>query len=110
MIAGVGIDIVSVERIAKAMRRERFLERLLTPTERKEVGEAEWVAGRWAAKEAVIKALGRPVSFHSIEVRSGPLGAPVASLSDSPGLMVHVSISHERGTAVALAVIERPEL
>ena len=62
MIIGTGVDIVEIDRIAKAMKNERFLDRLFT---KEEIAlfeacryRAETVAGRFAAKEAVLKALG----------------------------------------------------
>jgi holo-[acyl-carrier protein] synthase len=108
MIAGVGIDVVSIERIERAMRRKRFLERLLTPAETAEAKGPAWVAGRWAAKEAVMKALGRPVPFLEIEILRGAKGAPSALVASRPDQVIHVSISHDQGMAVAVAVVERP--
>jgi holo-[acyl-carrier protein] synthase len=109
MIVGIGIDVVSIARISKAMRRERFVERILAPAEREQAHGPRWVAGRWAAKEAVVKALGRPVPFRDIVVTGGPAGAPVARVSAVSGLKIHVSISHDRESAVAMAIVERPD-
>ncbi len=58
MIVGLGIDIVEVARIAEAMKNPRFIERILTPIEREFCTTPQKVAGRWAAKEAIAKAVG----------------------------------------------------
>lgn len=104
MIVAVGTDLVRVERIERAMRRRRFLERILTDAERREAGDAEWVAGRWAAKEAAFKCLGGLRSWHEVEVMAGPDGRPRL---DAPGGRWHVSISHDGGFALAFVVLER---
>jgi holo-[acyl-carrier protein] synthase len=112
MIVGIGIDLVEVARIAHAIENPRFLERVLTPKERgaMDKGEAS-VAGRWAAKEAVYKASGMNLGWQDIEILNGPNGEPICSILPEgrlPGNQrVHVSISHERNLAVAVAIIEQ---
>ncbi len=109
MILRVGIDIVEVDRIRRAMRHERFLERILTPAERAVARGPLWVAGRWAAKEAVAKCLDARPQWQDVEVLPGERGEPLATVSGRwlpQGTRVHVSISHERGSAVAMAVLE----
>ena len=69
MIVGIGIDVCPVERFASAAARERLLARLFTPGERD--SSMNRMAGRFAAKEALAKALGAPtgLSWHDVEVR-----------------------------------------
>lgn len=121
-IRGVGIDVVEIERVRSILERrgEKFLARLLTSNERMEVGnppKSVSVAARFAAKEAVAKAMGtgiRGFSFHDIEVRRGDLGAPYVILhggafrrAQELGVdQVWISLSHERSVAVATAVLE----
>ena len=118
MIKGVGIDLVEVTRIARAMENERFIERIFTPAEQALLAERGHdpvrAAGMFAAKEAVAKALGTgfgPVGWQEIEVLREENGAPFAVLSGAAkalagGDRVHVSISSERQMAAAVAVIE----
>jgi holo-[acyl-carrier protein] synthase len=109
VIVGIGIDLVSVPRIARAMRRPRFLARVLTEGERRICLTPEEVAGRWAAKEALVKCIPYPLRWQKIEVLSEPSGKPVMTVRDAPDpeYRYHVSISHERDKAVAIVVVER---
>ncbi|MBS1723618.1 MAG: holo-ACP synthase [Armatimonadetes bacterium] len=110
MIEAVGIDIVEVSRISEAMRDPRFVERILTQAERRPELTAMYVAGRWAVKEAVAKAVGPPLRWHDVEVLNDGAGRPFATVRASrlePGsFRLHVSISHEKGHAVGMAVLE----
>jgi len=106
MIRGVGIDVVETERIAEAMKKEGFLKRILTEHERELALSVGSVAGRWAAKEAIAKALGGHLGWHDVEIANDEHGRPMAMfLRDIDG-RVHISISHERGVAAATAVWE----
>lgn len=123
MIRGIGVDTVEIQRIAKAMKREGWLERLFSPDERRMLAErkcpAETVAGRFAAKEAVGKAMGRAMSlkdFRHIAIfqdEAGRLRVKLhSSLEQEMGWedgesALHVSISHDKGRAVAFALWER---
>ena len=111
MIVGLGVDLVEVARIRRAMRQPRFLERIMTPAERTGALTAERVAGRWAAKEAVAKAVGIFLRWHDVEILNLESGQPVALVSceaqDMAGQRVHLSISHVKGHAVAVAILER---
>lgn len=111
MIVGLGMDLVEIARIRRAMANPRFLERVLTRTEREFVVTPAQVAGRWAAKEAIYKALGVPLSWQDIEVLPSATGAPratVRSVHYNPGRMrLQVTITHERTHAAAVAVVER---
>lgn len=121
-LLGVGLDVVEVDRIAGVMERrgERFLARILTPQERRDVGDpprVPSVAARFAAKEAVAKAFGTGVSgfaLRDIEVQKDGRGAPTvqlhrgaADIAAALGVTrVWISLSHERNLAVAVAVLE----
>ncbi len=112
----IGVDAVSVERIALAVERSGpgFLTRVYTQAEQAYcAGDAEKLAGRWAAKEAVIKCFdGTGICFprRRIEVLPGPHGAPrTRLLGDARGAQIEVSITHHSGLAVATAHLEMPE-
>ena len=112
----IGVDTVSVDRIALAVRRsgDAFLAKVYTPAELAYcAGKTERLAGRWAAKEAVIKCFdGTGICFprRRIEVLPGPLGAPrVKLLGDARGATVEVSITHHSGLAVATSHLEMSE-
>ncbi len=113
----IGVDAVSVERIALAVSRSGrgFLNKVYTPSEQAYcAGNAERLAGRWAAKEAVIKCFdGTGICFprRRIEVLPGPNGAPRARLlGDHRGARVEVSITHHSRLAVATAHLEMPDV
>ncbi len=111
MIVGLGMDLVEIARIRRAMENPRFLERILTPTEREFAVTPAQVAGRWAAKEAIYKALGVPLSWQDVEVLPAPHGAPRATVRsphfNSGRMRLHITITHERTHASAVAVVER---
>src|SRR5579859_6006965 len=111
----IGVDAVSVERIALAVTRSGrgFLAKVYTPAEIAYCGgSAERLAGRWAAKEAVIKCFdGTGICFprRRIEVLPAPSGAPrVRLLGDTSGAVVELSITHHSGLAVAAATLTLP--
>ena len=110
MIIAIGVDIVEVERIRLAMRDPRFARRILTSTELELASNAQFVSGRWAVKEAVAKAVDVQLSWHDVEVLPDERGRPVARIVhdkfDSAEFRLHVSISHEKGHAVGMAVVE----
>jgi holo-[acyl-carrier protein] synthase len=110
VIRGLGIDVVSIDRIKAAMENPRFLERILTDKERLTPLTPERVAGRWAAKEAMSKALPQLDNWHDVEVFNDESGAPYAVLGErlklEPGWNLHLSISHESGYAAAVAIVE----
>jgi len=112
----IGVDAVSVDRIALAVKRSGpgFLNKVYTPAELVYCGaNTERLAGRWAAKEAVIKCFdGTGICFprRRIEVLPGPSGAPkVRLLGDDHGARVEVSITHHSGLAVATSHLEMPD-
>jgi hydroxyethylthiazole kinase-like uncharacterized protein yjeF len=112
----IGVDAVSVDRIALAVKRSGpgFLTKVYTPAEIAYcAGSSERLAGRWAAKEAVIKCFdGTGICFprRRIEVLPGASGAPrVRLLGNDRGASVEVSITHHSQLAVATAHLEMPE-
>ncbi len=113
-----GIDIVEIPRIRDSVERfgSRFLDRVYTPAEQAYCrGRAPQLAGRFAAKEAISKALGtgiRRIHWRNIEILPNRAGAPKVTLYGraeerlaSIGLSgIEVSISHSRDNAVAVAI------
>ncbi len=118
---GVGVDIVEIPRIQQALERygARFLDRVYTPAEQAYCrGRYPQLAGRFAAKEAVSKALGtgiRRIYWRNIEILPNRLGAPKVTLYgvakerlERLGFsLLEVSISHSRDNAVATVVAVR---
>jgi holo-[acyl-carrier protein] synthase len=125
MILSIGIDIVEVYRIRQTLTRTpRFATRVFTETERsicegKGAAAYQSYAGRFAAKEAFLKALGTGwrgrVTWHEIEIINDPLGAPsfnvsgeaAALLTEKGAGRVHLSISHTSDTAIAQVIFEK---
>ena len=123
-VLGIGVDLVSVERIAILRRRHgsRFLARVFTEHELRDHGiesaPDERLAARFAAKEAVMKALGTGwaagVGFKQIEVSNLPSGQPVAQLTGQAAERarllgaehIHLTISNQQQWAVAVALLE----
>jgi holo-[acyl-carrier protein] synthase len=123
MIAGVGTDIVAVARIGQLYERhgDRALDKLLAPVERadfeKAKNPARFLAKRFAAKEALGKALGigvaTPATLPNIAVVHDALGKPafdyapkLAQYLAERGLVAHLSISDEHDFALAFVVLE----
>lgn len=116
MILGVGIDVVDIGRFGEALERTPSLrERLFTPQERGRPLAS--LAARFAAKEALAKALGAPtgMAWHDAEIRNEHSGDPqldlrgtVLARADDLGVAsVHVSLSHDAGIASAVVILER---
>lgn len=114
MVVGVGIDIVDISRIKKALERDRFARRILTEREEVYCTTPMRVAGRWAAKEAIIKAVGVQLMMKNIEILNSPLGQPLVRINDpnfdGKRLKIFVSITHEKTHAAAVAIVERSVL
>ena len=117
MIAGIGFDIVELERMASILeKQERFPERILTNKEHAHFltlsnnRQIEFLAGRFAAKEAFGKAMGTGIgsefSFQDLEVLPNEKNKPVAVSSLFSG-NIHLSISHSKEYAVAQVVLEK---
>jgi holo-[acyl-carrier protein] synthase len=124
VIFGVGTDVVEIDRIRKALERwgERFAERILSPSELKRFKshrqQANYLAKRFAAKEAFTKALGTgikaPANWHGVWVANLPSGKPQLQFSEPLKKVLsshaitgsHVSLADERGIAVATVILE----
>ncbi|NQT82508.1 holo-ACP synthase [bacterium] len=125
MVHGVGIDIIEVERIRKAIVKygERFIRRVFTPNEIAHcTGKADTYlryAARFAAKEAAFKALRvqwrkgmRWLDFETLGTESTPpslrlTGGAASMLQEAEVSALHLSISHDRHYAVAVVVAEK---
>lgn len=123
MIIGTGIDLIELKRIEAALRRQpRLSFRLLTAAERKVMDtftwsrQVEYVAGRFAAKEALAKALGSGVggrfSWQDVSILPEQNGAPRLIWHTLPkgveqGIRVHLSLSHSKRYVVAQAIVEK---
>lgn len=128
MITGIGNDIVSVKRVEKILneKKELFLSRFFSPEEKEFFRDkpvtAEFLAGRWAAKEACAKALGcgfgKDCALQDItilrEITDNASGKPILTLSGAGKLRsealgvkkIHLSISHEKEYATAIVILE----
>ncbi len=115
MILGVGIDVVDIGRFEEALERTPTLrERLFTEQERDRPLAS--LAARFAAKEALAKALGAPTGmhWHDAEVVSESSGNPqfeirgsvLSRANDLGAATVHVSLSHDAGIASAVVILE----
>jgi holo-[acyl-carrier protein] synthase len=129
MIIGIGLDVVELARIDQLLAgpgKHKFIARVLTEREIENwerLGPRralEYISGRFAAKEAVVKAIGcgigAIVGFKDIEVLPDELGKPVCTLSEASirrlgwegfTYNLHVAITHERSVAAATALIEK---
>ncbi|AQW25579.1 holo-ACP synthase [Clostridium perfringens] len=126
MIIGIGVDIIEIERVRQAIQNNKnFLSKLFTEREIdyfiSRNMNSEVIAGNFAAKEAVSKALGtgiRGFSFKDIEILRNELGKPEVILHNGVNLIgnklvgnnnslrVHLSISHNNSSAIAYSVLE----
>lgn len=113
MIKGIGVDTVKLARIERAIQRSHLEKRVLTPAEYEHfVGlnikrQVEFLAGRFAAKEAFSKAWGTgigAVAFKDLEVLNNKEGAPYFTYSPHDG-QVHLSITHTDQLATAFVVL-----
>lgn len=121
-ILGHGIDLVECERIARVLdrHRDRFLERVLTPAERdrarRHANPIPFIAGRWAAKEAILKMVGTgwrgQIAWTDMEILPDALGQPIVTLTGETArraaqlgiTRVLLSITHTKTHAAASAI------
>lgn len=127
MIFGIGVDVLEVKRIAETLERygNRFIERLLMPQEQAQLAKTQrrvrFIAMRFAAKEAIVKAMGTGFS-HGVWIRDvgvvqNAWGKPEVVFSERGervrrGLGVgdgHVTLTDEAGLVVAVAVLMKAE-
>lgn len=107
MILGVGCDIVSIDRIKS--HQEALAKKVLTVNEYqvfsklKAQRRSEFLAGRFAAKEAIIKAVPKKIFMNEIEILNLDNGQPVCQLAN---YKLHLSISHEVDNAIAYVICE----
>ena len=118
MIYGIGIDLIEIERIEKVLHKQsKIIERVLTPDEKAkfenfthEKRKIEFLAGRFAVKEAFSKALGtglgQTISFKDINCYNDELGKPCI---DYDGFRAHVSITHTDNYAMSQVTLEKLE-
>lgn len=122
MIVGIGCDIIEIERIVRAIKSESFIRRVFTAEEaaycqRRGQQAAASFAARFAAKEAVLKALGtglREGSLQEIAVDNDGLGKPLVQLSGHFAMLakqlgvknIQISLSHSRELATAYVIME----
>jgi len=113
-VAGLGIDVLEIDRLERAIeRRPRLAERLFTNAERRYAAErarpAQHLAARFCAKEAVAKSLGlEGWSFTEVEVLPGlppavRLSGRAEERARNLGVEVQISLTHSRGLAAAVA-------
>lgn len=114
MIKGIGIDIIELSRVQEIIQRQpKFIERVLCPSEVEmfetlsTARKTEFLAGRFAAKEAFSKAngtgIGKELSFQDIEIGTNSMGKPFVI---RPEGQAYLSISHSKEYAVAQVIIE----
>jgi len=115
MIVGIGIDLVEMQRIKEMIEKQpKFLDRILTENEMtvfhslSKKRQVEFLAGRFAAKEACSKAfgtgIGKEISFQDIEILNDEKGKPILKV-DLP-YIAHISITHTEHYAAAQVVFE----
>ena len=119
MCKGLGIDICEIARMEKLMADDRFMKRWFTPDEivyvqSKGKGAAQTLAGLYAAREALAKALGSGIDFDlkEAEILQTPAGTPFFRLTGSlaertAGDRVLLSITHDAGVAAAVCILEQ---
>ena len=113
MIDEIGVDIVENERIKERLSTPRLLENILTSAElaqytnRKGLKRLEYICGRFAAKEAIIKALHPYATPHylEIEILDDSNGAPTVKYQN---YNIKLSISHEKHYTVSTAILLKP--
>ncbi|MDX1795467.1 MAG: holo-ACP synthase [Hydrogenovibrio sp.] len=128
MIVGVGTDIVEIERISTMLNkhREAFVKRILSPAEQRifsaQMHPEKYLAKRWAAKEAISKALGtgftHGVSFQDMTITHTDHGQPLVELSGKTQEVAcqkeishwSISISDEKHYAIAFVIAESRSL
>ena len=121
-IVGHGIDLIECGRIAKVLEnhQERFLNRVLTPAEQARAKQFKdpipYIAGRWSAKEAILKMIGTgwrgQIAWTDMEILPNELGEPIVKLSGETARLskekgitrIHLSITHTEHYASASAI------
>ncbi len=124
MIIGIGNDLIDINRVQNALVRfpTRFPSKVLSPFENQAMPNKQashYIAGRWAAKEAIGKALGTgmraPCTWQNITVKNNAMGKPyfifassITTLLEKKGIRhCHLSISHDVSYALATVILEQ---
>ena len=124
MISGVGVDIVEISRIEKIWQKfgDKFAQRILHTNElqlfqkrckyKNNKHQIEFLAGRFAVKEAIGKALGQGIfviQFSNIDIGYDDLGRPICKYLQDSVLVnkIHISISHSNQNVIAYALLEK---
>lgn len=123
MIAGIGMDLIEIEKIAASIGSEAYLRKVFTEAEIEEcssvINSAERFAGKFAAKEALMKAIGKGIRqgiwFTQIEVLNEESGAPYvrvhgemeSSIKELGVKTIHISVTHTKSTAAAVVILEQ---
>ncbi len=107
MISGIGVDIVSKKRISVSNVKNKFLN-----DDEKEIlfslnGEDEinFISGRWAAKESIVKASNKKILFSQISILKEKSGKPIVFIDGKKANNIHISISHEQEYVIAFSLI-----
>jgi len=105
----IGIDIINIDRIKKSLKSAVFAKKTFTPAEilyaESKADSAQTYAGLFAAKEATVKALGTGftgLNLEQIEIKHSAQGQPFAVVDSKE---IKISISHDSGFAVAVAIV-----
>ena len=111
MISGIGTDIELISRFKKKCANKNFLELIFTEKEikyceRKKKPHISY-AGKFCAKESVIKALGKKMSFQEIEIINNQEGKPRVYIKGKLNKNINCTISHSGGYAIAHVVINK---
>src|SRR5689334_10095320 len=118
MISGIGTDIVDIRRIEKIIAKKgwkNFAKKILSKEELvkinpKQKKDASHLAKRFAAKEAIAKAMGSGIGklkFEDIIISNNTKGKPLAKIRKITNVKIHISISDEYPYAIAFAIVER---
>jgi holo-[acyl-carrier protein] synthase len=115
MVLGIGIDMVKTDKIKDAVKKwgNSFIERIFNPEELEGIAQGkiyfQRLAARFAAKEAIIKAISKkvPLSFRDIVILNRNNGAPYCNLKKETNLDLMLSITHIEDYAVACAVAQK---
>jgi len=121
MIYGIGIDMIEINRIEKILYRKEksFTNKILSNNEKTEcpiniIKKTEYIAGRFAGKEALAKAfgtgIGNQISWKNIEILNCDSGKPYINFKknfNDKNFIYHISISHTKTLAVAQVIIEQ---
>ncbi len=109
MIEGIGTDIISKQRISNSNVEDRFLnedEKSILSTLKGE-DRIDFISGRWAGKEAIIKASNKKITFSQISILKAESGAPIVYIDGEERVDIKVSISHEKDYTVAFSIITK---